>query len=139
MNSEDVAGIPTTGEYIDVLLREIGTLTTATRTAGAAFFKDTTKPLDERWAVFVKLVDANILPNEIYGPRFLNECFGRRVNVYDECGMERHETMTYSEFYRRLVEWEQKDEDESKFDSAKLDHWREKILQAGYGSFTYDW
>lgn len=94
--------------------------------------KDRSLPLDERWSVFLDV--AEFLPNDRYGDGHIDTLDSSR-NMYDYFYMDRHQTESYKDFWEHLQERVDEDVDLG----WDLREWREKVLAAGYGSFTYDW
>lgn len=98
--------------------------------------RDKTQPLDKRWELLVKLSEVGVLPEQAFGDGYIDDVFG--LDPYDDMYMERHQTYNYVEFLQyKLVE--AFEEDESELAPEKIAEWKEKVLAAGYGSFTYDW
>lgn len=106
------------------------------------YIVDKSQSLDARWEVF--LGAENALPWKNYSDGYIEDTF--EVTNYD-FGLERYTTMSYNDLAERLEEgfWDYKEHgnDDEYFTWHKradlYDTWRETVLEAGFGGFTYDW
>lgn len=92
--------------------------------------------LDSRWNLFIELTKMGILPTETYGDGHV-DVFSNNASPYDDLYVERHETQSYQSTLE-LIE-ERIEEEDSNYPADKLDDWKEAVLAAGYGSWTFDW
>lgn len=129
-------------EVVDQLIDSINSSKKAAIELGQKMINDPVAPLTQRWELFVRLVEAGILPEETYGDGFIDE-LDENATLYDDFNVERHETVTYPGMYSRMLkggEWDSVNKvGTPMYDASMMDAWREKVLAAGYGSFTYDW
>lgn len=97
--------------------------------------KDNSLPLEERWAIYVELSSAGLLPNESYGDGFLHDLQGTHSELtqYDDFNNDRYQTVKFTDMYQTMLE------SPENFEGCNIDGWREKVLEEGYGSFEYDW
>lgn len=91
-------------------------------------FRDTDVPLEERWEGFTAMARVGLLPIEFFGTGRL-ELLDQTFSLADDFRVLRHTTMTFQQLYNLLKGREATD----------LDIWRQEIMNAGYGSFTFDW
>lgn len=148
----NVEGMPNINASVDALLSALDNTIPLVQ----EFLKDTSFPLEDRWALLKK--SASLLPTESFGDGNV-EVLGID-SPYDELNFERRETFNYSELDERLIEnfadakavlaepekypyhtfWSPVANAEKwSAYSAHYDEWREAVLARGYGSFTYDW
>lgn len=100
--------------------------------------KDQTIDLADRWIAYTKLVENNILEDDIYGDGYI-DILGN-LTLYDNFHVDRHQTMSFPDMYEHIMEADgeyQKELVEAR--DKNLSQWQEKVLASGYASFTYDW
>jgi len=135
----NVDGMPNINASVDALLNALDNTIPLVQ----EFLKDTSFPLEDRWALFLK--SEKLLPSDTYGDGHV-DALSRGDSLYDAFGVERRETTYYSDMDDMLhenstPEDSEADEYSEKYDRMleKRDEWREVVLQHGDGSFTYDW
>lgn len=102
------------------------------------YWKDTSVPLEERWAVFVA---CDFGPTDCCVPYF--RCLDDDCIMYEgPVHCDRHQTLMYKDVYESLLEaLEDEDYKDRIFSSPDytLDDWREEVLADGTIGFEYDW
>lgn len=99
--------------------------------------KDKSIPLDDRWEVYTKLVEANVLVKDAsYGDGYLEDLDYNHMSLYDDFYTDRGASLRFIDMYERMTE---NPEDFTEQARANLPKWQERVLESGYSSFTYDW
>ena len=81
------------------------------------------------------MANADLLEQERYGDGFV-EYLNEGFTLYDDFYIDRYETKYYSAMWDRV---EKELIPTGKVTQEKADEWREKVMEAGDGSFRYDW
>lgn len=101
--------------------------------------RDTSLPLDDRWTAYTALVESNtLINNDGYGDGFVNTLGD--LSLYDDFNIERHQTMTFSSLYEKIMEadaYYEKSLVEARNKTLSL--WQEEVLASGKSAFTNDW
>ncbi|QDJ96283.1 hypothetical protein Xoosp13_96 [Xanthomonas phage Xoo-sp13] len=101
--------------------------------------KDKSIWIEERWYAFTLLVTSNLLvSNESYGDGFVNLLVsennaGYEYELYDDFHIDRGETISYVDLYRKICNISNHVTTES------IVKWQEKVLESGRSGFRHDW
>ena len=87
--------------------------------------------LETRWEWYCALVESGALHEiESFGGGFIDLVEGNMC-LYSEFHIERHQTVSFPDFYQYSVVETERTEDWTA--------WREAVLASGYSGFTFDW
>lgn len=142
-----MTSIPHALEALDYAIAEVDGIRKAVKIC-LAMFKMAGMSLDDRWEYFLKA--SPLLETESYGDGHY-DILSPDGCLYDDIYCERHMTKTYASMDEQVLDtmseadvytndpWQQKRATKGMRWRAHYNEWREAVIKAGYGAFTYDW